>query len=136
MSKELQSKIVQFGGRLLLFLFPGYWFQLYIYSKYSISVDNSLLQLSYLVNGLLVVFIFVALMLLKKKYKEQLGFLYMFGSLLKFGVFFIVFYPTFKADGEVSKIEFSLFFIPYLISLLIETVELIKILNTQEDKEA
>lgn len=134
MNKELQSRLMQFWGRVLIFLFPSYWLHVYIYSLLKISVDNFTLQLSYIVNGLLAIFIFSALMFLKKKYNDQLGFLYMLGSFIKFGAFFLIFYPQFKEDGEITKIEFSIFFIPYLISLLIETIDLIKILNSIENK--
>ena len=135
MSKELQKTLMGFGGKLFMFLFPSYWLQLFIYSEYEIQINSYLFQLSYLVNGLLAVFIFSALLILKKKYNNQLGLLYLVGSFIKFGVFFWVFYPYFKADGDVTKIEFSLFFVPYVISLLIETIDLIKILNSEVIKE-
>ena len=133
--KELQSTLMQFGGKLLIFLFPSYWLQLYIYSYFNIAVDSYTLKLSYFVNGLLAIFIFSVLMLLKKKYNDQLGFLYMLGSFIKFGAFFLVFYPIFKEDDVITKIEFVIFFIPYVISLLIETIDLIKVLNSNEIKE-
>ena len=134
MSKHLQRTLFFFWGRLLMFLFPSYWIQLFVYSKYDIQIDLHLFQLSYFVNGLLAAFIFSALLFLKKKYNDQLGFLYMLGSFLKFGAFFLFFYPDFKFDGEVTKIEFSVFFVPYVISLLIETIDLIKVLNSKDDK--
>ena len=135
MNKELQSTLIYFWGRVMIFLFPSYWLQLYIYSKFDVLVDEYILKQSYLVNGLLAILIFSVLMLLKKKYNDQLGFLYMLGSFVKFGAFFLIFYPEFKADGVISKIEFSIFFIPYVISLLIETLELIKVLNSKHNKE-
>lgn len=51
----------------------------------------------------------------------------MFGSLLKFAVFFIWFYPILQLDGNTKGPEFSLFFIPYLVGLLLETMALTKI---------
>ena len=135
MNKELQSTLMQFGGKILILLFPSYWLQLYIYSYFNISMGNYILQLSYFINGLLAIFIFSVLMLLKKKYNDQLGFLYMLGSFVKFGAFFLVFYPIFKEDGVITKIEFGIFFVPYVISLLIETIDLIKVLNSNEIKE-
>ena len=133
-NNKLQSTLMQFGGKLLIFLFPSYWLQLYIYSYFNIIIDSYILQLSYLINGLLAIFIFSVLMILKKKYNDQLGFLYMLGSFVKFGAFFLVFYPLFKQDDIITKIEFGLFFVPYLISLLIETIDLIKILNSNDIK--
>jgi len=95
-------------------------------------VDLNTLQLAYIINGLLAVFIFTALMFLKKKYNDQLGFLYMLGSFIKFGVYFLVFHPIFKEDGDITKLEFSIFFTPYLLSLIAETIDLIKVLNSPE----
>lgn len=93
------------------------------------------LVLAYVLNYSLALCIFFCLFWLRKKYKEQLGFLYMAGSFLKFAVFFIFFYPFYKADGSTSKLEFSAFFIPYLTSLLTETLALIKLLNLPKNKD-
>jgi len=56
----------------------------------------------------------------------------MFGSFLKFAVFFIFFYPSYHSDGTISRLEFMAFFIPYIYALLIETLALIKLLNLPE----
>jgi len=134
MNSDSLKLISVFSGKLLIFLFPAYLIHKVTYPNLGVQIDVHVLQLSYLVNGLLAIFIFSALIFLKNKYKEQLGFLYMFGSFIKFGVFFLVIYPYFKEDGEITKIEFGMFFIPYAISLFMETSELIKILNHKEIK--
>lgn len=90
--------------------------------------DNKIL-LSYTVNLLLVVFIFGALYLLRQKFKAQLGFVFLFGSFLKFAVFFVVFYPFYKHDNDISKLEFAAFFVPYALGLTVETFSLTKWLN-------
>ena len=90
--------------------------------------DNKIV-LSYVVNLLLVVTIFGLLYLSKKKFKDQLGFLFIAGSALKFGVFFVVFYPSFKLDDHISKLEFAVFFVPYGLGLILETFSLVKWLN-------
>jgi hypothetical protein len=91
-------------------------------------LDNKIL-LSYTVNLLLVVFIFGALYLLRQKFKAQLGFIFLFGSFLKFAVFFVVFYPFYKQDNDMSKLEFAAFFVPYALGLAMETFSLTKWLN-------
>lgn len=53
----------------------------------------------------------------------------MAGSFLKFAVFFIWFYPVFKADGKIDSLEFATFFIPYVFCLLFETKKLSSVLN-------
>lgn len=85
--------------------------------------------LSYIVNLILVIVIFGILYLLKEKYKSQLGFLFLAGSLLKFAVFFMLFYPYYKLDNTITKLEFAAFFVPYVIGLILESVYLSKWLN-------
>lgn len=86
---------------------------------------------SYVVNNVLAAVIFTFLFRWRKRHIEKLGFLFMAGTGLKFLTFFIVFYPAFHADGELTKDEFVLFFVPYVLSTLIETVFLARILNRE-----
>jgi hypothetical protein len=90
---------------------------------------SDLIVLSYVVNGILAAIIFVVLYIFRATLKNQIGFLFMGGSFLKFIFFFLLFYPVYKADGEMSRLEFAAFFIPYGISLLIETVFTAKMLK-------
>ena len=85
--------------------------------------------LSYVINFLLAAIIFTAIYRLKEKQKDNLGFLFIGGSFVKFLVFFLLFYPFFKADGNIDKLEFSSFFVPYIVCLVIETTSLSKFLN-------
>ncbi|MFD2724808.1 hypothetical protein [Hyunsoonleella rubra] len=89
--------------------------------------------LSYVINLILVLKVFGILYLLRYKYKGQLGFLFLAGSIIKFAVFFIVFHPRFKADGVITKLEFASFFVPYLVGLILETVSLSKWLNKLDE---
>ena len=93
--------------------------------------DNKII-LSYCVNVILAIAIFGFLYKMKEKYKEQLGFLFIAGSALKFAVFFLMFHPSFKQDGDINKLEFASFFIPYLLCLIIETSSLVKWINNME----
>ncbi len=88
--------------------------------------------LSYIINAALALLIFTGLYLLKKRYEDQLGFLFLAGSALKFVVFFVVFSPIYKADSEVNRLEFLAFFVPYLWCLLVETYSLSRWLNKAE----
>ncbi len=90
--------------------------------------DNKIL-LAYFVNYILAVLIYGILYLLKERFTAQLGFLYMGGSVLKFLVFFILFYPAYKLDGNMSTPEFAAFFIPYAICLILETSAIIEFLK-------
>ncbi len=85
--------------------------------------------LSYLVNALLAIGIYGLLFYFRKQLKNHIGFLFMGGSFLKFIFFFILFYPAYKADGEMGRSEFAAFFVPYAICLVIETVFMAKMLK-------
>jgi F0F1-type ATP synthase assembly protein I len=100
--------------------------QLYL----NIPSGSDMLLLSYVLNFILALAIFIGLFALRNRLKNQIGFLYMGGSMLKFLVFFLVFYPGYRADGIVSKSEFAAFFVPYLLCLILETVYTAKMLNT------
>ncbi len=90
--------------------------------------ENKIIE-AYLVNFALAILIYTSLFLLKEKYLEQLGFIFMFGSMIKFIVFFIFFNPSYKLDGNSSTLEFTSFFIPYAICLIFETLGIIKFLK-------
>ena len=111
-------------GLILVFIIHTSLLEVYQKPRF---VNN--IQLAYVINGLLAVVIFLTLFLLRKKYRDQLGFLFMAGSFLKFGVFFIFFYPNYVSDNDITKLEFLAFFTPYAYSLLVETLTLIKLLN-------
>jgi len=90
--------------------------------------DNKII-LAYLLNYLLALSIYFLLYSFRFKLKNQLGFLFMGGSFLKFILFFIFFYPSYKSDGNINTLEFASFFLPYLICLIIETSALVKLLK-------
>lgn len=90
--------------------------------------ENEIIR-SYVINAIMAIVIFNAIDRIKKTKPEIAGFVFMGGSALKFLVFFIVFYPIFKEDGEISKPEFLSFFTPYTLCLVVEVFFLLKLLN-------
>jgi hypothetical protein len=117
-----------------LFLIGALGFSLLLHlqvqSYLNIPQWSDLLLLSYLLNLILALAIFFSLYALRIKLKNQIGFLYMGGSMLKFLIFFLFFYPGYRIDGIITKSEFAAFFIPYLLCLILETVYTAKMLNT------
>ena len=84
---------------------------------------------AYIWNAIMAMVIFSFLYLFRFKWKDQIGFIFIGSGLLKFVVFFIVFYPVYTADGKMETLEFSSFFVPYLICLFLETFFTAKMLN-------
>lgn len=91
---------------------------------------------AYLINVVAALGIIIGLVRAPQRYQDSLGFLFMGGSFVKFALFFIFFYPLYKEDGEMSRQEFSTFFIPYAACLIYETKALVHKLSQQDKKSA
>ena len=119
-----------FAIRLFLVLaFLGGLHWAYLYAN-EIPVGLNTIGFCYLINFLMAMVIFVGLLRLAGEKNQYLGFVFLVGSTLKFAVYFLIFDPFFKQDGDLTKVEFFLFFIPYLASLGVETIALVKLLRT------
>jgi F0F1-type ATP synthase assembly protein I len=100
----------------------------YFIHDYIVGYDH--LILLYALNLSAACFVYWLVFFLRDKQKEYLGFYFLLGTLIKFFVFFKIVLPIFKDNDIVSKTEFLSFFIPYLLSLFVETKSLISLLNT------
>jgi len=125
----MTNHIIKFITTFLLSLLVVFAIHIFYLKTQNLPLFDNKIIGAYIINFLAAVVIYVGLFLLKSKFKEQLGFLYMGGSFIKFILFFIFFYPVYKLDGEMSSLEFGAFFIPYLISLIFETLGVIKFLK-------
>ena len=123
------NDFLKFSLLLLVLLLSALALHLFILNAMGLPLYDNKILLAYSINYVLAVIIYGALYLLQDRMTAQLGFLYMGGSLLKFLFFFILFYPGYKLDGEMSNAEFAAFFIPYSISLILETSGIIKFLK-------
>ncbi|MGB5418764.1 DUF6168 family protein [Algibacter sp.] len=104
-----------------------------INASISNGIDLDKLIYSYWINILLACGVIILLFILRKKLKDQLGFVFMATSMLKFVFFFFLFYPEYNEDGNISRLEFSTFFIPYVICLVTESIILSKFLNSLDN---
>ena len=125
----MSNPFISFAIKAVSLLTVVFAIHLLVLNVLQLPLFENRIVLSYIVNLVLVIVIFGILYLLKEKYKSQLGFLFLAGSFLKFIIFFILFYPFYKLDNIVTKLEFAAFFVPYVIGLIIESVSLSKWLN-------
>ncbi|MEM7486376.1 MAG: DUF6168 family protein [Bacteroidota bacterium] len=123
----------QFFVLLVLSLLLSFGIHAFVLESKDFPIFDNLIVRSYLVNGFLAAVVFILLNHFKEKLKNQIGFLFMGGSFLKFIFFFLFFYPTYKEDGDMSALEFAAFFIPYSIALFLETFFTSKMLKNLED---
>jgi hypothetical protein len=125
----MNSAFTKFSIRLFFILSLLFAVHILILKVLKLNLFDNKIILAYIVNYAFAILVFGALYLLRTKFKEQLGFIFLAGSLLKFVAFFILFYPFYKADETISKLEFAAFFIPYVTCLIFETISLVKWLN-------
>ena len=127
-------KVISFS--LLLTFLAGIVFgaHVFVLEKYNNPLFDNLIIEAYLFNTFFAILVYSLILFLSTKHSNILGFVFMSSSLVKFGLFFLIFYPDFKQDGEMNRVEFLSFFIPYCISLSMETTFLIKHLNNQDLK--
>ncbi len=125
----MNHTILNFLFRITFIIGIIFGVHLLILDYLNLPLFNDKIILAYLVNTALAIFVFMSLFLLRNKFKDQLGFIFLFGSVLKLGLFFLLFYFHYFSDGFISKTEFSAFFIPYFFTLTIEIFSLAKWLN-------
>jgi len=123
------NQVINFFLKLIVILGVVFAIHLIILAEINQPLFNNFIIEAYIVNGLLALIIYSTLYFLKKKYLDMLGFIFMFGSFLKFGAYFIFFYPVFKEDGVIIRQEATSFLVPYVASLIVETYYLVKLLN-------
>jgi hypothetical protein len=128
----MNQSLFKFSSKLILILIVAFGMHVLALSYLDYPLFENKIVLAYIVNAVLAISIFAFLHKMKEKYKEQLGFLFIGGSFLKFILFFALFYGSYKSDGSISKLEFAAFFVPYLLCLVIETTSLAKWLNKME----
>lgn len=90
---------------------------------------HGILARCYIFNIFMAALIHRAMIGLKKAHVEKLGFVFLSGSGLKVLLFFLLIYPVFNADGDLSSMEFASFFIPYSLITVMETAALVRQLN-------
>ena len=121
------KSIFIYGFTLLLVI--SFFIHYTVLKNLSISLSSSKLIEAYLINGLLVILFLIIIKIFLQKIKTNLGFIFIAFSLLKFVLFFIFINPTYKLDNTTTIVEFTSFFIPYSICIIIEILFLAKLLN-------
>jgi hypothetical protein len=86
-----------------------------------------LVKFSYVFNFAFTYILLLNIILFQKKLKDNLGFVYLGISMLKFGIFF--FLIKFQ-NIEINKSDFLHFIIPFVLCLGVEIFYVVRILNT------
>lgn len=121
---------ILFVSILLVGLFLLFYLQAWFLEKHGHHFSTIQLAQSYVLNAIMALMVFFVIYIFRNRYRDLLGFFFLGGSLLKFALFFIFLYPSFIADGNLERLEFLVFFVPYAFALVLETYFLVKLLNT------
>jgi len=78
------------------------------------------LKRSHLINVLIATTVILGLIPASKRQNPAMTLIFFSGSLLKLTFYFVWIYPLFRADDLTSRMEFSLFFIPYFLALFFQ----------------
>lgn len=106
----------------------------FAYSFASLSAPLFLLGTTYVLLFITTFIIVGIIYALRKKLYNQIGFLFLGGSLLKFALYFLYLNPVYQQNNLPKKQAFLLFFIPYLISLITEAIYVSKLLKNTSKK--
>ncbi|MFS4492789.1 hypothetical protein [Maribacter sp. 2308TA10-17] len=125
----MDKKIISFALQLFgVLVFLVLLHMAFFYAR-GIAIPFDLIALGYLANFAMAFVIYYVMVELAKKQNKNLGFVFLFGSTLKFAVYFLIFNPLFMQDNSLSKLEFFTFFVPYITCLIVETLALVKLLK-------
>lgn len=119
--------LVCFHLLLLLVLAPAYFVHKSHYFTYNL-IDL------YLFNALIAVLVIWLSVLFRKKHKDYIAFYFFGGTIVKLLLFFVLIFPLYKEENNVSRLGFLSFFVPYLLTLIVETISLVRLLNKVNDK--
>ncbi len=120
---------IGFYLKLFFILFVAFSIHLLVLNYLKKPLFENRIILAYVLNFILAVTIYHSLFLLRKKYLDILGFVFMGGSLIKFFLFFLFFFPVYRKNGNIDLLEATSFLVPYLLCLIIEILYLSKLLN-------
>jgi hypothetical protein len=115
--------LARFALVLLLVVLASFCIQVYVFS---FPMNENLLSEAYLFNGLFAVFAFFTLIIINRRQPGFTGYVFMIFSVLKFLIFFLVFYPVYYQDASISRPELLSFFIPYSVCLVTELFVFVK----------
>lgn len=124
--------ITSFLIRLIVIVGLVFLSHLFILHSLELPLFDNKIILAYTINTGFAILIFVILFLFRHKFKDQLGFLFIAGGMVKFVLFFIFFYLPYLSDDVISKAEVFAFFTPYAITLIVEIFSLSKWMNKME----
>jgi hypothetical protein len=125
----MTKTLLLFWGRLTLILGLALSIQLALQYFFSENTFGNFILQNYSFNYVLTLIFYFIFLWKNEKLIANLGFAFLFFSLLKFILFLVVLYPFFELKNGIKSPEFITFFIPYALCLFYETYSIVRKLN-------
>ncbi len=125
----MKNELGRFALRLTLFLFPAFFIHAWVFHILGKGFFGELILVNYLFNYVLTLLFFAIIFANLKKRPQYVGYIFLYTSLFKFVIFFLLIAPWLNMTGTLRSAAFFSFFIPYLICLIIELNVLIRSLS-------
>lgn len=123
---NIKQEALKFLISIIIILVGSYFLHTFLLNTYFPEKIHTILPFSYKFNGGITILFTLTIILLSKKFKDQLGFLFMAGSFFKIMLFLI----WSKLQNQALEKSYLLtFFIPYVVCLLVEIFFVSRILN-------
>tara|TARA_B100000900_G_scaffold328679_1_gene288979 strand:+ start:7218 stop:7598 length:381 start_codon:yes stop_codon:yes gene_type:complete len=106
---------------------------LIVFSTHTFLTSPAELFLGYIFNYLITIISFLWLLLISKKKRETLGFVFMVISGVKFLFFFLIYKPL-SIPATEKKALFLSFYVPYAICSIYEVYILVKLMNQKNTR--
>ncbi|WP_299213060.1 hypothetical protein [uncultured Aquimarina sp.] len=123
------QNLVRFTILFILIVLGGYLAHKSIINHFFAGENIEIVDLSYKFNAAFTFAFTSTIILLSKKYKDQIGFIFLAGSFVKTGIFLALIKMN---NIEIDKSVFLDFFIPYLVCLSLEIYYIAKLLNNNK----
>ncbi len=124
------QNLVRFTMFFIIIVLGGYLaHKALIINHFVVGRNIEIVNLSYKFNAAFTFVFTLTIILLSKKYKDQIGFIFLVGSFVKTGIFLALIKMN---NIEINKSAFLDFFIPYLVCLSLEIYYIAKLLNNHK----
>ncbi len=128
MIKSLSSFLLLFG----IVLCASFALHVGLETDFFFAPISELIGYSYKFNFGITFLFTITIIVLSKKFHDQLGYIFLVGSALKLAIFILL---SKLKDFEIDKNVFFDFFIPYLICLALEIYVVAKLLNSIDESD-
>lgn len=121
------KELLRFLFIFLVVVVGGYFIHLGIVTSFSLDRNLEIINFSYVFNGIFTLLFVVGILVFSNKFKDQIGFIFMGGSLVKIGLFIGI---SKLNDMDIDKNVFLDFFVAYVICLILEVYFVSRILKS------